>query len=83
MAEWSKALRSGRSLHMYAWVRIPLLTKAGFEHYPSVYPDVCHGDTSLIYQIGVEETTSISEEENTSIFRFPSLHNLMEVFFKK
>ena len=26
MAEWSKALRSGRSLHLQAWVRIPLLT---------------------------------------------------------
>ena len=27
MAEWSKALRSGRSPLMWAWVRIPLLTK--------------------------------------------------------
>ena len=27
LAEWSKALRSGRSLQMQAWVRIPLLTK--------------------------------------------------------
>ena len=27
MAEWSKALRSGRSLQLYAWFRIPLLTK--------------------------------------------------------
>ena len=27
MAEWSKALCSGRSLQLYAWVRIPLLTK--------------------------------------------------------
>ena len=26
MAEWSKALRSGRSLVLQAWVRIPLLT---------------------------------------------------------
>ena len=26
MAEWSKALRSGRSLHLKAWARIPLLT---------------------------------------------------------
>ena len=26
MAEWSKALRSGRSPHLWAWVRIPLLT---------------------------------------------------------
>ncbi len=26
MAEWSKALRSGRSLHPGAWVRIPLLS---------------------------------------------------------
>ena len=27
MAGWSKALRSGRILQLYAWVRIPLLTK--------------------------------------------------------
>ena len=27
MAEWSKALRSGRSPLLWAWVRIPLLTK--------------------------------------------------------
>ena len=27
MAEWSKALRSGRSLQLYAWVRISRLTK--------------------------------------------------------
>ena len=26
MAEWSKALRSGRSPLLWAWVRIPLLT---------------------------------------------------------
>ena len=26
MAERSKALRSGRSPHLWAWVRIPLLT---------------------------------------------------------
>ena len=30
MAEWSKALRSGRSPLMWAWVRIPLLTKELF-----------------------------------------------------
>ena len=28
MAEWSKALRSGRSLVLQAWVRIPLLTSS-------------------------------------------------------
>ena len=28
MAEWSKALRSGRSPLLWAWVRIPLLTKS-------------------------------------------------------
>ena len=27
MAEWTKALRLGRSLQLWAWVRIPLLTK--------------------------------------------------------
>ena len=27
MAEWSKALRSGRFLQLLAWVRIPLLSK--------------------------------------------------------
>ena len=27
MAEWSKALRSGRSRVLQAWVRIPVLTK--------------------------------------------------------
>jgi hypothetical protein len=27
MAEWSKALRSGRSPLLWAWVQIPLLTK--------------------------------------------------------
>ena len=31
MAEWSKALRSGRSLVLQAWVRIPLLTTSCFE----------------------------------------------------
>ena len=30
MAERSKALRSGRSLVLQAWVRIPLLTLVGF-----------------------------------------------------
>ena len=30
MAEWSKALRSGRSPLLRAWVRIPLLTKPFF-----------------------------------------------------
>ena len=30
MAEWSKALRSGRSPLLRAWVRIPLLTKIYF-----------------------------------------------------
>jgi hypothetical protein len=30
MAEWSKALRSGRSPLLRAWVRIPLLTKSLF-----------------------------------------------------
>ena len=30
MAEWSKALRSGRSPLLWAWVRIPLLTKSFF-----------------------------------------------------
>ena len=32
MAEWSKALRSGRSPLLRAWVRIPLLTKYLFRH---------------------------------------------------
>ena len=27
MAEWSKALRSGRSPLLWAWVQIPLLTR--------------------------------------------------------
>ena len=31
MAEWSKALRSGLSLLLKAWVRIPLLTKLFFK----------------------------------------------------
>ena len=31
MAEWSKALRSGRSPLLWAWVRIPLLTKYFWE----------------------------------------------------
>ena len=31
MAEWSKALRSGRSPLLWAWVRIPLLTKNIFD----------------------------------------------------
>ena len=30
MAEWSKALRSGRSPLLWAWVRIPLLTSIVF-----------------------------------------------------
>ena len=30
MAEWSKALRSGRSPLLWAWVRIPLLTTNTF-----------------------------------------------------
>ena len=30
MAEWSKALRSGRSPLLWAWVRIPLLTQNSF-----------------------------------------------------
>ena len=33
MAEWSKALRSGRSLVLQAWVRIPLLTKFIFRYF--------------------------------------------------
>ena len=33
MAEWSKALRSGRSPLLWAWVRIPLLTKYFFQHF--------------------------------------------------
>ena len=32
MAEWSKALRSGRSPILWAWVRIPLLTKSFVPH---------------------------------------------------
>ena len=33
MAEWSKALRSGRSPLLWAWVRIPLLTKVFFKKF--------------------------------------------------
>ena len=32
MAEWSKALRSGRSPLLWAWVRIPLLTNSFVPH---------------------------------------------------
>lgn len=32
MAERSKALRSGRSLVLQAWVRIPLLTRTFYKH---------------------------------------------------
>ena len=35
MAEWSKALRSGRSPLLRAWVRIPLLTRSIFSAFPS------------------------------------------------
>ena len=36
MAERSKALRSGRSLVLQAWVRIPLLTKSFHEEYTMI-----------------------------------------------
>ena len=35
MAERSKALRSGRSPLLWAWVRIPLLTKVFLKFFPS------------------------------------------------
>ena len=35
MAEWSKALRSGRSPLLWAWVRIPLLTN-NFNYCPKI-----------------------------------------------
>ena len=35
MAEWSKALRSGRSPLLRAWVQIPLLTNNFFYDYAS------------------------------------------------
>ena len=38
MAEWSKALRSGRSLVLQAWVRIPLLTIFFSSHLYPVSP---------------------------------------------
>ena len=37
MAEWSKALRSGRSPLLRAWVRIPLLTKQPFVFFLSFF----------------------------------------------
>ena len=40
LAEWSKALRSGRSPLLWAWVRIPLLTKYFFfTHRSATSPD--------------------------------------------
>ena len=38
MAEWSKALRSGRSPLLWAWVQIPLLTIT----FLSAIIEICH-----------------------------------------
>ena len=44
MAEWSKALRSGRSPLMRAWVRIPLLTQTlfGILFHDKIVTYICH-----------------------------------------
>ena len=41
MAERSKALRSGRSLVLQAWVRIPLLTKLFFVDFSLSFHLIC------------------------------------------
>ena len=47
MAEWSKALRSGRSPLLWAWVRIPLLTTCHFVIYLSDNLPYSNGSTFI------------------------------------
>ena len=46
MAEWSKALRSGRSPLLRAWVRIPLLTEQPFVCFLAFF---CFEDSFSMY----------------------------------
>ena len=53
MAEWSKALRSGRSPLLWAWVRIPLLTTTfeSFRHLSALFRLV-----TVCWQSSVEDS---------------------------
>ena len=63
MAERSKALRSGRSLVLQAWVRIPLLTMF-------LFLTVFHGH----YRTNTEKPNATETQE--SRIRIPSLRGL-------
>ena len=86
MAEWSKALRSGRSLHLQAWVRIPLLTGLfwfNIKHLMHAQLDFCHPlfvlNYPLSYQIGCH--TNLSHDLHNFLCEMNEGehdHNIME-----
>ena len=54
MAEWSKALRSGRSPLLRAWVRIPLLTK----YFPVILLFI-HNSLNMLSPISAEDSALV------------------------